>query len=134
MTLLSTEATAQVGARPGRLVVPWTTVITLAVLLDAADGFFMTSLRNAVGAIERTQEPFTSYWRTCLLLLPAFVLGVLAALTVALRLFGPELQGRKQVLVTVVLVAAAATLVGAAATTASSAADYRLQSAQLGMM
>src|SRR4051794_1595541 len=134
MTLLSTEATAQVGARPGRLVVPWATVLTLAVLLDAADGFFMTSLRNAVGAIERTQEPFASYWRTSLLLLPAFVLGVLAALTVALHLFGPVLRGRKRVVAAVVLVATAGSLVGAAATTASSASDYRLQSAQLGMM
>jgi hypothetical protein len=34
----------------------------------------------------------------------------------------------------VLLVSVAATLVGAAATTASSAADYRLQSGQLGMM
>jgi hypothetical protein len=109
-------------------------VLTLALLLDFADGFFMTSLRNAVGAIERTQEPFTSYWRTSLLLLPAFVLGVLAALTVALRLFGPALRGRKRVLAAVALVATAASLVGATATTASSAADYRLQSAQLGMM
>jgi hypothetical protein len=140
MTLLSTAPTAstastgQVGARPARLAVPWTTVLTLAVLLDFADGFFMTSLRNAVGAIERTQEPFTSYWRTSLLLLPVFVLGVLAALTVALRLFGPEPRGRKPVLATVLLVAVAASLVGAAATTASSAADYRLQSGQLGMM
>jgi hypothetical protein len=52
----------------------------------------------------------------------------------ALRRFGPELHGRKPVLATVLLVAVAATLVGAAATTASSAADYRLQSGQLGMM
>lgn len=137
MTLLTaapTAGTAQVGARPGRLAVPWTTVLTLALLLDFADGFFMTSLRNAVGAIERTQEPFTSYWRTSLLLLPAFTLGVLAALTLALRLFGPQLPDRKRVLATVGLVAAAGSLVGAAATTASSAADYRLQSSQLGMM
>jgi hypothetical protein len=134
MTLLSSAPTAQVEARPDRLAVPWTTVLTLAVLLDAADGFFMTALRNAVGAIERTQEPFTSYWRTSLLLLPAFALGVLAALTVALRLFGPELKGRRRVLTTVGLVAAAGSLVGAAATTASSAVDYRLQSNQLGMM
>jgi hypothetical protein len=134
MTLLSSAPTAQVGARPGRLAVPWTTVLTLALLLDLADGFFMTALRNAVGAIERTQEPFTSYWRTSLLLLPAFALGVLAALTVAMRLFGPGLRGRRPLLATVALVATAATLVGAAATTASSAADYRLQSNQLGMM
>ena len=136
MTLLSATPTAQpaVGARPGRLAVPWTTVLTLALLLDFADGFFMTSLRNAVGAIERTQEPFTSYWRTSLLLLPAFALGVLTALTLALRLFGPSLPTRRQVLATVALVAAAGSLVGAAATTASSAADYRLQSGQLGMM
>src|SRR4051794_17186817 len=134
MTLLSTEATEQGSARPGRLAVPWATVLTLALLLDFADGFWMTSLRNAVGAIERTQEPFTSYWRTSVLLLPVFVLGVLGALTLALRRFGPELRDRRRLLVTVLLVAVAAAVVGTVATTVSSAADYRLQSGQLGMM
>ena len=57
MTLLSSAPSAQVGTRPDRLAVPWTTVLTLAVLLDAADGFFMTALRNAVGAIERAVTP-----------------------------------------------------------------------------
>ena len=122
------------GGRPGRLAVPWTTVLTLALLLDLADGFFMTAGRNAVGAIERTQEPFASYWRTGLLLLPTFALGVLTALTLILRRFGPDGRSRKQLLATVALVATAGSLVGVAATTATSAADYRLQSSQLGMM
>jgi hypothetical protein len=59
MTLLSSAPTAQAGARPGRLAVPWTTILTLAVLLDFADGFFMTSLRNAVSAMRCTRQPFT---------------------------------------------------------------------------
>jgi hypothetical protein len=134
MTLLSPASAAPVRARPGRLAVPWATVITLALLIDFADGFWTTSLHNAVGAIERIQEPFTSYWRTSLVLLPVFVLAVLGALTLALRRFGPELHGRKQGLVTVLLVASAATLVGTLATVVSSVADYRLQSGQLNMM
>ena len=49
-------------ARP-RTSVPWATVLTLAVVLAYADGFWMTSLRGAVGAIERTQGPFAKIGR-----------------------------------------------------------------------
>ena len=49
------------GARDARLTVPWLTVLPFAVVMAYADGFWMTSLRGAVGAIERTDEPFTSW-------------------------------------------------------------------------
>ena len=48
---------------PRRLGVPWLTVVALAAVLAYADGFWMTSLRGAVGAIERTQETVHRWWR-----------------------------------------------------------------------
>ena len=135
MTLLTTTPpAAPVGTRPSRPGVPWSTVVVLAVVLAAADGFWMTSLRGAVGAISRTQEPFTSYWRSTALMLPVFVLAVLAALALALRRFGPELRSRRAVVATGLLVAVAATLAAVGLSAGSAAYDYYLQSAQLGMV
>ena len=57
-----------------------------------ADGFWLTSLRGAVGAIERTQSPFTTWWHESSLSLPIFVFAVLGALILAKRWFGPVLR------------------------------------------
>ena len=120
--------TERPGTRQDRLAVPWSTVVLLAVVLAYADGFWMTSLRGAVGAIERTQGPFISWLRESTLLLPVFVLAVLAALTLAMRWFGPVLRRTRTVVATGLLVVAAGSLVGIAAMAASSAYDYHLQS------
>jgi hypothetical protein len=93
----------------------------------------MTSLRGAVGAIERTQGPFASWLRESTLVLPVFVLAVLGALTLALRWFGPVLRGRTFA-ATALLVVSVGTLAGIAEVAANSAYDYRLQSATLQMM
>ena len=50
-------------AQPRGATCPWLTVLPLAVVLAFADGFWVTSLRGAVGAIERTQSPFASWLR-----------------------------------------------------------------------
>jgi hypothetical protein len=117
-----------------QLGVPWKTVVALAVVLAYADGFWLTSLRNAVGAVERTQSPFASWLRESTLVLPVYVLAVLAVLTLALRWFGPVLTKPKTVVATALLVVVAGTVVGLATTVASSAYDYHLQSAQLHLM
>ena len=75
-----------------RLAVPWLTVLPLAIVMAYADGFWMVALRGAVGAIERTQEPFTSWWRESTLGLPLYVFAVLGALMLAMRWFGPVLR------------------------------------------
>jgi hypothetical protein len=118
------------GSVPGRPAVPWLTVASLSVVMAYADGFWMMSLRGAVGAIERTEEPFASWLRESTLVLPAFVFAVLGALTLALRLFGPVLRRRSTVL-TALLIVAAGTAVGIALITVSAAYDYQLQSSQL---
>ncbi|WP_314193046.1 hypothetical protein [uncultured Arthrobacter sp.] len=122
---------AQAPARPA---VPWLTVIPLAVMMAYADGFWMVSLRGAVGAIERTQEPFASWLRESTVLLPVFVVVVIAAVTLALRWFGPVLAGRKAFLTTALLIAAAGTLAGTVTLAASEAWDYALQHDLMGTL
>ncbi|MCG2622126.1 hypothetical protein LVY72_09365 [Arthrobacter sp. I2-34] len=107
--------------------VPWWTVVSLAVLMAYADGFWIISLRGAVGSIERTPEPFADWLRESTTLLPVFVLAVIAAFTLALRWFGPVCSRPRMVVATGLLVAAAGTLAGIAETAASSARDYQLQ-------
>ncbi len=118
------------GQIPGRPAVPWLTVVSLSLVMAYADGFWMMSLRGAVGAIERTEEPFASWLRESTLVLPVYVFAVLGALTLALHLFGPELRKSNAVL-TALLVVAAGTGIGIALITVSSAYDYQLQSGQL---
>jgi hypothetical protein len=121
------------GSIPGRPAVPWLTVLSLAAVMAYADGFWMMSLRGAVGAIERTEEPFASWLRESTLVLPVFVFAVLAALTLALHLFGPKLR-RSSTVLTALLIVAAGTAVGMALITVSSAYDYQLQTSQLQLM
>jgi hypothetical protein len=114
--------------------VPWLTVLPLAVVLAFGDGFWVGSLRGAVGAIERTQSPFASWLRESTLSVPLFTLAVLGAITIALHRFGPSGQRPRQVLGTGVLVASSATAVGIAVLATSAFYDYRLQLQQDLMM
>jgi hypothetical protein len=115
-------------------VVPWLTVVPLAVVMAYADGFWLISLRGAVGYIERTQEPSVTWLRESTLILPIFVLAVLGALTLAASWFGPVLRKPKTVVTTALLIVAAGTLVGITALAASSAYDYNLQTSQVHQM
>src|SRR4051794_7579891 len=110
-----------------RRIAPWLTAAPVAVLLAYADGFWLTSLQGAVGAIERAQTPFANWWRTSTLMVPVFLIAVLGALALARRWYGPNLRGTKAVLATALLVTAAATLVGVADLVANAAYDYHLQ-------
>ena len=64
------------------------TVAVLAVVMAAADGFILTSLQGAVGAIERAQGPFGSWLRDTALILPVFVVAIVWAFTRAHRKHG----------------------------------------------
>lgn len=128
------DAPAPTTGASARPAVPWRAVVPAAVVLAFADGFWAIALRGAVGAIERTQTPFESWWQESMLLLPLFGLGVLAALVVAQRWFGSSPRGARAALTTAALVAVGATVVGLAVMTISAAVDYRLQLGQLGTM
>src|SRR5262245_51542137 len=119
------------AARPA---VPWSTVIPLAVVMAFGDGFWVISLRGAVGAIERTQTPFSSWLRESTELVPIYAVAVLGALLLAMRWFGAGSRGTRAIVATGALVAAAGTVAGAAVLAASAWYDYHLQVAQLGAM
>ena len=131
---MSIESRQSTGSQPARLSVPWLTVVPLAVVLAYADGFWMLTLRGAVGAIERTQQPFAGWWRESTAALPLYVLAVLGALTLALRWFGPRPRHSRAVVGAALLVVAAGTAVGLAEIVGSSAYDYYLESDQLALM
>lgn len=127
----TTFATERLGAVRRALPVPWPTAAVLAVLLCYADGFWLTSLQGAVGAISRNQRPFANWALHSTLMLPVFAVAVVAALAFAQRRFGAAPHTRARTTRTALLVAAAGTLVGVLQTAASTVYDYQLQSAQL---
>jgi hypothetical protein len=110
------------------------TIVPLAVVMAYADGFWMMSLRGAVGSIERTQEPFASWLRESTLSLPVFVVAVLGALMLAARWFGPVLRSTRTIVASALLVVAAGTMVGVYEVATSAAYDYSLQSGQAQLM
>src|SRR4051794_2948370 len=108
--------------------VPWGTVGALSVGLAATDGFVLTAVQGATGAIERSQGPFLSWLEVCTLTLPIFFLAVLGALTVARRRVGPALRTARKIVAGALLVVAVGTAVGTAELGVSAAEDYQLQS------
>ncbi|MFC6286116.1 hypothetical protein ACFP3Q_07380 [Nocardioides sp. GCM10027113] len=105
---------------------PWATVLPLAVLLACVAGFWVVSLRGAVGAIQRTDSPFEAWLRESSLTLPFFALAVLAAFGLSVRWRGAA-RRRGTTTVTALLVVAAGTAVGVAQLAASAAYDFHLQ-------
>ena len=114
--------------------IPWSTVLGFAVVLAAADWFWVISLRGAVGAIERTREPFISWVQGSVMLTPMFAFAVLGALALAYRWFGPVLHRPRSVIAAGLLVVAAVTVAGLGALVVSGGYDLRLQLQQLDHM
>lgn len=109
----------------------WIAVAVLAVVIDFADGFWATSLHGAVGAIERTQEPFDLWLRSSTLMLPLYVLAVVLAAWVGRRWVGPSRRNVLTSLTVAVLVVVTTTFVGIVELAVNSAIDYHAQSEQL---
>jgi hypothetical protein len=109
----------------------WATIAVFAVVIAFADGFWMTSLQGAVGAIERQGQTPTMRWlRDSTLMVPLFFVAVLAAILIARRVVGNR-GGLVKFATTALLVTVLSSGVGAAAMTASSAYDYHLQTQHL---
>jgi hypothetical protein len=125
------EPFVRFAAFRGKVPLPWVTVGVLAILMAAADGFILTSLQGAVGAIERAQGPFLSWSRDTAIVLPLFVVAVMWAFTRAHHKHGlttKALRSPRKVLTTALLIVAAGTAVGVGETAVSGAYDFHLQS------
>jgi len=109
-----------------RLQMWWITVAVFAIVIAFADGFVVTSLHGAVGAIERRSSPFHQWLTGSMLMLPLFFVAVVGALLVARRLVGPR-RGLVEFGATALLVTLLTSGVALAEVGASSAYDYHLQ-------
>lgn len=115
------------GTLPGGVPVPWVAVAVLAVGMSFADGFWIVSLREAAGAAIRTGRPFASWLVDSTVVLPLFVLAVLAALAVAHRRYGPSLARARKVVATSLLIAVAGSAAALVVAVSSAGYDYYLQ-------
>jgi hypothetical protein len=134
MTATWVDAAEHRRVRAVRMRVPWSTVLPLAVVTAYADLFWVVAMRGAVASTERADAPFVTWLRESLLLLPVYVFAVLAALTLALRWFGPHPLRARTTAVTLLLVSVAATVAGVAVLAANGAYDYQMQIAHLDQM
>jgi hypothetical protein len=114
-----------------RLPVSWVTVALCAVVIAYVDGFWLTSLQGAVGAIERNQPPLMRWLRDSTLMLPLFFLAIVGALLLARRWVGQSRRELVKLGATALLVIGIGSAVGIAEVAASSAYDYKLQTTHL---
>jgi hypothetical protein len=129
--MLINHARQRLNAWQSRQKVWWMTIAVFAIVMAYADGFWVTSLQGAVGAIERRQPPLERWLRDSTLMVPLYVLAVLAAVLMARRLVG---QGHSKIVrfgTTALLIVLLSSAVATAEVAASSAYDYHLQTRHL---
>src|SRR4051794_36594016 len=126
------QATPTASGRDTRRAgVAWSHVLPLAVVLAFANSFWIIVLRGAVGAIERTSAPFSTWLHESTLLVPVYVVAVLVAFRLAHRWFGSQPRGLRAAGGTIGLVGAATSAAGTLLLIASSWFDFRLQAGDL---
>lgn len=124
-------ALRQFSTKRPRPAIRWSLVALFAVVLAYSDGFWLTALQGAIGAIERLEEPFERWLRDATLMLPLFFVAVLLAVLVARRPL-ERLRGEvARLAVVCLLVALMAGALGLAEAGVSSYRDYRMQSTHL---
>ena len=121
----STEQPTRRLGQLGRLPVSWISVGLFTVLISYANGFWVTTVQETVGSIERLQSSYGRWLRDSTLMLPVIFLAVVAALALAHRIAA---NSRWKLLISALLVVGFATTVSMAEVGISAAYDYRLQS------
>jgi hypothetical protein len=117
-----------------QLPVRWSTVAVLAIVIAYADGFLLTALQGTIGAIERSEPPFTRWLRDSTLLLPLVGLAVLAALLVARRASARSPHALVKLGSVLLLLTLVSGGVGMANAAVSSLRDYQYQAQHLELM
>jgi len=125
------HATEHLSAQRTSAPVNWPTIAVTAILVAYVNGFWVTSLQGAVGSFARAEPPFTRWLRDSTLMLPLFVLAVLAAVMVARRLVGQSQRPLVKVGTTALLIVLFTSALSISEVAASSAWDYQLQSSEL---
>jgi len=128
------HATEQLSAQRSLAPVNWPTIAVTAIVVAYVNGFWVTSLQGAVGSFARAEPPFTRWLRDSTLMLPLFVLAVLAAVMVARRYVGQRRGTLVKVGATALLIVLFTSALSIAEMAASSAWDYQLQSSGLAQL
>ena len=116
-----------------RLAVSWWTVGVFAVLLAAADGFWATSVRGAVGFIQNIDQPFHDWLLYMAVMLPIFAATIYLAIRLAQR-FGGGRSGVARVTIAAALVVVLTTVVAVAQISLTAVYDYHSQQSQIALM
>jgi hypothetical protein len=117
-----------------RLGVSWPTIILFAAVITYVNGFWVTSLQGAVGALQRNEPPFQRWLRDSTIMLPIYAAGILVAVLLARRWVGRSPRAVVRGASAAVLIIAVCTIVGIAEVANSAAYDYRLQTANIDSM
>jgi hypothetical protein len=114
--------------------IDWRTVVVAAVVISYVDGFWVTSLRGAIGAVKVNQNPFRNWVQESTLALPLFFTAVFAALAVTRRWISPHSRERRQLAISMLVCVAFTSAVGLGEVAVHSLRDYRIQSQELAIM
>lgn len=117
-----------------RLDVSWPTIILFAAVVSFVNGFWITSLQGAVGALERSEPPLQRWLRDSTVMLPLYAAGVLVAVLLARRWFGRSQRAVVRGAGVGLLIIVVCTLVGIAEVANSAAHDYRLQTQHIDLV
>jgi hypothetical protein len=117
-----------------RLPVSWITLSLFAVLIAYVDGFWVISLRGAIGAIERTQEPFQMWLRESTIMLPIMFVAVFVIMAWTRRWMGQTEHKFAKFATTALLIVVVTTGISIAQSSVNAAYDYHLQTNLLNVM
>ncbi len=107
------------------------TVATVAIVVAFVDGFWVTSLRGAVGVIRIGQTPFDLWLRQSTIMLALNVVAVVCALEVAYRWVGHHPRERVRLAAAALLMVVFTTVLGCGELVVNAVRDYGVQAAQL---
>jgi hypothetical protein len=110
----------------------WITIFAFAIVIAYADGFWVTSLQGAIGAIERNEDPFHRWMRDSTLMVPLYILAVLTAIRMARRLVGHR-RGVIKYATTALMIVVLTSGLAVVEVAASSAYDYHFQTRHLAL-
>lgn len=122
-----TIALKRPALRPIALPIRWPLLAVLAVALTYSDGFWMTSLQGAIGAIGRHEPPFTRWLRDSTIMLPLVTLALVVGLSAARRLIAGRRRPSSRLAVVVALVVLIGAGVGVVEAAISAFHDYQIQ-------
>jgi hypothetical protein len=110
------------------------TVAMFAIVIAYVDGFCITSLHGAIGAVRTSQDPFWRWLRDSTMLLPVLALAVLCALVLTRRWVGRSRRELVRLAAAALLIVVITSAVSIAEVATNAVADYTTQTSEIGVL